>query len=96
MPSKSDKIVVVFHADGCHHCHDYLPRFRRVAVKYRPFVAIKAVKLTEKNIELCDRYKIGGFPTTAILGPDETLIKKVEGAISEAEIEKIFKKAVEG
>lgn len=93
MPSKSDKIVVVFHADGCHHCHDYLPRFRRVAVRFRPFVAIKSVKLTNKNIELCDRYKIGGFPSTCILAADESLIKKVEGAINEKAIEKLFEQA---
>jgi thiol-disulfide isomerase/thioredoxin len=93
MSTKSDKIVVVFHADDCHFCHDYLPRFRRVAVKYRAFVAIKSVKLTDKNMELLNRYKIGGFPSTCILAADESLIKKVEGAIDEKAIEKLFEKA---
>lgn len=94
--AKSDKIVVVFHSNTCHFCHDYLPRFRRIAVKYRPFVEIKSVKLVARNEELLDRYKIEGLPTTVILDANERLLKKVEGAIPDAEIEKLFKTATAG
>lgn len=88
------KIVVVFHSDTCTYCHEYLPRFRAVASKYRGRLPIKSVKLVAKNAALLDRYKIEGLPTTAILaGADEKLIKKVEGAITDAEIVKIFEKA---
>lgn len=89
----SGKIVVVFHSDECHYCHEYLPRFRRVAVRYRPFVAIKSVKVVAKNAGLLERYKIEGLPSTCILAADESLIKKVEGAIDEKAIERLFEKA---
>lgn len=93
MPAKSDKIVVVFHSDECSHCHDYLPRFRRVAVKYRAFVAIKSVKVAPTNFKILEQYRIGAFPTTCILDAKEKLLKRVEGAIDEAEIAKLFERA---
>lgn len=89
------KIVVVFHSDECHFCHEYLPRFRAVAAKYRGRLPIKSVKLVPKNLALLDRYKIEGLPTTAILdgANDEKLVKKLEGAITDAELVKLFEKA---
>jgi thiol-disulfide isomerase/thioredoxin len=90
---KSDKSVVLFVMTGCHACHDYLPRFKRVAVKYRPFVAIKQVTFTGNNPALVDKYNIQAFPTTVILDAKEKAIKKVEGSISVAEISAIFEQA---
>ena len=66
--AKSGKAVVVFHMTGCHACHDYLPRFKRVAVKYRPFVDIKQVNISHAaNQDAADKYKINAAPTTVIL-----------------------------
>lgn len=90
---KSDKTVVVFHMHGCPACSDYMPRFRRVAVKYRPFVAIKHMMLSKTTEAAMDRYKIRAFPTTAILDANEKLIKKVEGSLPAAEITQIFEQA---
>lgn len=90
---QSSKIVVVFHADGCVHCREYIPRFRKVAQGYRGRVPIKSVKMTDKNFTLLERYGIEGFPTTAILNSDETLVKKVEGAINDAAIARLFERA---
>jgi hypothetical protein len=91
--AKSDKTVVVFHMHSCHACTDYLPRFRRVAVKYRPFVAIKQVLATSGNVGVLDKYKIRAFPTTVILDASEKLIRRVEGSLPVREIEEIFEKA---
>jgi len=94
MPSKSDKIVVVFHSDDCPHCKTYLPLFRRVAVKYRPFIAIKSVKVIAANIALLDKYKIDAFPTTCILSADsEKVLKRAVGALDERQIAALFEKA---
>jgi thioredoxin-related protein len=90
---KSDKTVVVFHMHGCPACSDYLPRFRRVAVKYRPFVAIKQVILSKGTEAEMDRYKIRAFPTTVILDATGKAIKKVEGSMPAGEIAKIFEQA---
>ena len=92
--AKSDKIVVVFHSDACHFCHEYLPVFRRVASRYRDRIAIKSVKLVARNEALLDRYKIKGLPTTVILDAREKLLKKREGAISKDEVEKLFQQAL--
>ena len=93
---KSSKTVVVFLMTGCHACHDYLPKFRRVAVKYRPFVAIKQVTFNGTNGDIVDKYKIKAFPTTVILDASEKLVKRVEGSVPMAEIEKIFRAAAGG
>lgn len=94
---KSDKIVVVFHADGCHFCHQYLPRFRRVAGKYKGQVAIKSANLSRaENAKVADRYKIEGVPATCILDGSEKLLHKEEGDLDEKGIEALFKKAVGG
>jgi thiol-disulfide isomerase/thioredoxin len=94
---KSNKTVVVFHMSGCHACADYMPRFRRVAVKYRPFVAIKTANISlAAGGKAADEYKIKAAPTTCILAADGKILKKVEGSIAVAEIEKIFRAAIEG
>jgi thiol-disulfide isomerase/thioredoxin len=90
---KSDKTVVVFHMHGCPACADYLPRFRRVAVKYRPFVAIKHVLLGPSTEAEADRYKIKAVPSTLILDTSGRAIKKVEGSLPMGEITKIFEQA---
>ena len=90
---KSDKTVVVFHMHGCPACSDYLPRFRRVAVKYRPFVAIKQVILSKQTEAEMDRYKIRAFPTTAILDASGKLTKKIEGSMPIPEIARLFEQA---
>jgi thioredoxin-like negative regulator of GroEL len=94
---KSDKTVVVFHMTGCHACADYLPRFRRVAVKYRPFVAIKTANISlAAGAKAADEYGIKAAPTTVILDAAGKAIKKVEGSVTVAEIEKIFEAATKG
>jgi thiol-disulfide isomerase/thioredoxin len=93
---KSDKTVVVFHMAGCSACDDYMPKFKRVAVKYRNHVPIKHVHYTGRNAAteaMLDKYKIEGFPTTVILDAKEKAILKVEGSLPVAEITKIFEQA---
>jgi thiol-disulfide isomerase/thioredoxin len=89
--------VVVFHADGCPACHDYLPRFKRIAVKYRPFISIKSgnVSRASKEIqEAADKYKIKNVPTTLILNERGEVIKKAIGSLENAEITKLFEAAI--
>ncbi len=88
------KSIVVFHSDGCGACQEYIPRFRKIAAKYRGRIPIKSVKATAANIALFDKYKIGAFPTTAVLDDAEKCLKKTVGAIDDAEIERLFAKAL--
>jgi thiol-disulfide isomerase/thioredoxin len=90
---KSDKTVVVFHMTGCSACTDYMPKFKRVAVKYRNHVPIKHVNYTGSENKMLDKYKIEAFPTTVILDAKEKVILKVKGSLPVAEITKIFEQA---
>jgi thiol-disulfide isomerase/thioredoxin len=91
---KSNKTVVVFHSNDCPACKDYLPRFRRVAVKYRAFVDVKHVTLGPKTEKMFDEYKIRALPTTVILDANQKAVKKVEGSIDVGAIAKIFEAAI--
>ena len=91
---KSNKTVVVFHMTGCSACTDYMPKFKRVAVKYRNHVPIKHVHYTGgKDTTILDKYKIEAFPTTVILDAKEKAILKVKGSLPLTEITKIFEQA---
>ena len=92
--AKSGKAVVVFHMTGCHACHDYLPRFKRVAVKYRPFVDIKQVNISHAaNQDAADKYKINAAPTTVILDAKGKALEKIEGSMPAADIAAMFERA---
>ena len=87
----SNTQVVVFHMDGCPACREYLPRFRRVAVKYRPFVAIKAANVSRtSNHAVANKYKIDSVPTTLILNAQDAVLKRYTGALDAKSIEQIF------
>jgi thiol-disulfide isomerase/thioredoxin len=93
--AKSTKQVVVFHMDGCPACHDYLPRFRRIAVKYRPFLAIKAANISvPSNATVADKYKIAAAPTTLVLDAEDKVLKRYKGALDAKSIEAIFVEAL--
>lgn len=95
--ARSDKTVVVFYMNGCPACHEYLPRFRRLAAKYRPFVAIKAANISlAPGAKSADEYKVKYAPTTLVLDATGKSIHKLEGSGSDREIEKLFKVATEG
>lgn len=93
---KSNKTVVVFHMHGCPACSDYLPRFKRVAVRYRNHVPIKQVLLTPANDALANKYRIKAAPTTCVLDAAGKALKKIEGSLPVAEIEKLFVIAATG
>jgi thioredoxin-like negative regulator of GroEL len=95
MPNKSANQVVVFHMDGCSACYEYLPRFRRVAVKYRPFLSIKAANISAAaNAGTANKYKITAAPTTLILDAEGAVLKRYKGALDVKSIEAIFVEAL--
>ena len=89
------KQVIVFHQNGCPACHNYLPRFRRKAVKYRAFVNIQLANISrnQKALVAADKYKVKAVPTTVVLDASDKLIKKIEGAIDDAKIVELLESA---
>jgi thiol-disulfide isomerase/thioredoxin len=95
MPTASAKQVVVFHMNGCPACHEYLPRFRRIAVKYRAFVPIKSANISiASNVATADKYKIKAAPTTLILDASDKVVRRYTGALDAKAIEEIFTEAL--
>jgi len=85
--------VVVFYQGGCPACHEYLPRFRRLAVKYRNHLNIQTANLDHASRRIQDtaiNYKITAVPTTLMLNSKDELIKRRVGAISDAQIEALL------
>jgi thiol-disulfide isomerase/thioredoxin len=96
MNQKCDKQIVVFSADGCHACHEYLPRFRKIAVKYRAFIDIKSgnISKTGEIQKIADKYKIEAVPTTLVLSASGEVLHRHVGGIDDRKIVKMFEKAI--
>lgn len=88
--------IVVFHMRGCGPCHEYLPRFRAVAIRYKGQLAIRAIDLAKSRKDFQDaaiKFKIEGTPTTLLLDDDDKVVQKQVGAITNTEIAKLFRRA---
>jgi len=86
--------VVVFHQNGCPACHEYLPRFKRLAVKYRSFLNIQTPNLNRSSRPIQDAaiaYKITAAPTTLVLDANDKVLRRRVGAIPDEQIEALFK-----
>jgi len=91
----STKQVAIFYQDGCPACHEYLPRFRRIAAKYRAAVAIKGANMARaEGATAADTYTIEAAPTTLILDASGRVLKREEGAIDDTSIEAFFAEAL--
>ena len=90
--AKSTNQVLVFHMNGCPHCRTYVPKFKRVAVKYRAFISIREANVDRdpKAAEVAERFELNGFPCTLVLDASDKLLKKYEGSLDVKEIEEIF------
>ena len=85
--------VVVFHQSGCPACSEYLPRFKRIAVKYRSQLNIQTPNVNRADKRIQDAavaYKITAVPTTVVLDANDKLLKRAVGSLSEAQIAKLF------
>lgn len=88
--------VLVFVAQGCGHCEEYLPRFKRVAVKYRAFVPMRLIDLASGNPwdqALANLYHVAGTPATIMVKPDGKLVRKIEGSVGDGQIATMMEEA---
>lgn len=86
------KQIVVFHQHGCPACTQYVPRFKRIGVKYRALINIQLANLSKadkKMIDAATRYKINAVPTTLVLD-GERVVRRVEGSVDDSEIRALF------
>jgi len=85
--------VLVFVASGCGACHDYMPKFTRLA---RPLhdqrrIRVQVIDLARggPGAALAAQHKIEATPTTIVLRPGRKPHKRV-GSLDEAEIQKLL------
>lgn len=82
--------AVVFVMQGCPACHEYGPRFTRAArgagVAHR-FIDVSG---SARGRRIGDEHKIRATPTTFLLDDQDLIVKRVEGAISNVEIQKLL------
>lgn len=92
------KSVLVLVMDGCPACHEYMPRFGRLAAPYRAQgvpVSIYDLDKHQQAASLADRLKIEATPSTVVIGPKGAKVVAV-GAVDDKKIEKILKDAAKG
>ena len=88
--------VVVFHMDGCPACKEYVPRFKRTALRYRNHLNIQSANISRADKRIQDaavKYRIHAVPTTLVLDEHDKAIKRVTGAIETEQIEALLKLA---
>ncbi len=55
--------LVLFYADWCHYCSQFLPVFEESLKKINPKVLVGGVKLNDDDNPLWDKYSINAVPT---------------------------------
>ena len=94
MPKKRPQgpAVIVFIQEGCPACHEFVPRFQRIAEPYkRCGVALFAPDISnpkdQKAQDAANFYKIEATPTMVVVSA-RGRVKKYEGAVEDEEIVK--------
>jgi thiol-disulfide isomerase/thioredoxin len=94
VPPEARSVVMLFVMKGCGHCHEYWPRFKRIASKYQNYVPIYVFDAEDPRYEIyADRYGVTGMPTT-IVAKKPTGFKKWEGSVDNQTIEHAFQLAL--
>jgi len=56
-------ILMLFYADWCGHCHEFMPTFEKLKREYVNSDKLNLVKVSDKNTDLIKKYDIDGYPT---------------------------------
>lgn len=95
--SRDPVVVLVFTLSGCGHCREYLPRFQRIAAKYEHCLPVIVLDASRAQFSRpADYFRIIGTPATIVLRRGRGVVHKIDGAASDAEIERAFQVAVAG
>jgi len=94
--SQARVVVVLVVMRQCPACHEFLPRFRRVAAKYARCVPSVIVDASDpQQAPVADRFQVRATPTLLVLRRPVGQIR-LEGNVSDAEIERAFAMATRG
>lgn len=89
----SNVVVALFVMEGCGACHEYLPRFQRIAEPYKragiPVLIIDAATEDAEINELADRWGVRATPTTIVARRGPGVIRQ-EGNLSDEYLKQLF------
>ena len=80
--------ILVFGMAGCDACAEYIPRFRARSRRFAGHVPIHVLDANQ-HTRMADYYRIRNTPTTLVLRKPQGVMR-VEGAVGDAEIERIL------
>ena len=80
--------VFVFVAHGCGACHEYLPRFRRLAQAAGAPGRVYDIAKDQHGAAFADKLGVKATPTTVVMRDGK--IKSIVGGVSNAEISKLL------
>lgn len=88
--TQPDVVVVCVVMEGCSACHEFLPRFRKIAAKYAHCIPAMVINASNsQQAPIADRFRVRVTPTTLILRRPVGQIR-LEGAVSNAELGRAF------
>ena len=88
--------VVVFHHPQCGHCQEFLPRARHIFERYAGCLPIAVLDVSNPlYAQTANRLDVDSTPTTVVTRNGSPW-KKLEGAVSDEELEKTLAKAARG
>lgn len=83
-------MIVAFYMQDCPACHEYIPRFQKVAARH-PKVQAQVLE-AEANSATADRFQIDSVPQTLALRKPQGMIR-IQGPIPDDQIEWLFQVA---
>lgn len=73
MRRENKSFAVLFYAEWCEHCHDFMPTYERVAKKLDGIASVYKTECSKnRNVLDCYSYDVSGFPTLHIYNPKGT------------------------
>lgn len=86
--------VTVFVAKHCGACHDYMPKFKAAANRFRRFVNVQVVETSgQRGAAYANRMGIRGTPTTIVQTVRGTTIRRV-GSLHMPDVVRLFESAL--
>lgn len=88
-------VVILWTKDGCSHCEDTLPLWRKVAAKYATCLPSARLSVDEYAYA-ADTYRITMLPTIMTLRWGRSGLRRLEGAQTLEEIEAFYQGSMLG
>jgi hypothetical protein len=93
IPPNANVIVALFVMEGCGACHEFYPRFQRMAAAYKqvgiPVLVFDAATQDQEISGLADRWGVSVTPTIVVARRGPGVIKE-EGNVDDGRLKQLF------